>query len=151
MSVTTLFYPTSFLARYAGRSGTNSAGSVSAKQVRYYLDGVHRDPAGVAVLTDGHRLAPHRLAGLPLPERRIIVPRLTVEVLLKAPRNVKAAPFDRHDRPRSLARMRALDALNRRFGRNTVSFAGAGRHRRKLRSRFLSPRFTTSCDELLRV
>ena len=42
--------------------------------------------------------------------------------------------------------------LNRRFGRDTVSFAAAGRRRAwKLRSEFLSPRFTTKWDELLRV
>ncbi len=48
--------------------------------------------------------------------------------------------------------MRALDALNRRFGRDTVSFAASGRRRAwKLRNEFLSPRFTTDWDELLRV
>ena len=56
------------------------------------------------------------------------------------------------DTPRSKARMRAVDMLNRRFGRDTVSFAAAGRRRAwKLRSEFLSPRFTTNWDELLRV
>ena len=48
------------------------------------------------------------------------------------------------DTPRSKARMRAVDALNRRFGRDTVTFAASGRRRAwKLRSEFLSPRFTT--------
>jgi DNA polymerase V len=48
--------------------------------------------------------------------------------------------------------MRALDALNRRFGRDTESFAASGRRRaRKLRNEFLSPRFTTDWGELLRV
>ena len=56
------------------------------------------------------------------------------------------------DTPRSQARMRALDHLNRRFGRDTVTFAATGRRRAwKLRSEFLSPRFTTNWDELLRV
>ena len=56
------------------------------------------------------------------------------------------------DPPRSKARMRAVDMLNRRFGRETVSFAAAGRQRAwKLRSEFLSPRFTTNWDELLQV
>lgn len=48
--------------------------------------------------------------------------------------------------------MRAIDALNRRYARNAVSFAAAGRRRGwKLRSAFLSPRFTINWDELLRV
>jgi len=65
---------------------------------------------------------------------------------------VQGALFDRPDTPRSLARMRALDGLNRRFGRDTVSFAAVGRQRTwKLRRGFLSPRFTTSWDELLQV
>jgi DNA polymerase V len=60
--------------------------------------------------------------------------------------------FAAADTPRSKARMRAIDMLNRRFGRDTVSFAAAGRRRAwKLRSEFLSPRFTTNWDELLRV
>jgi DNA polymerase V len=60
--------------------------------------------------------------------------------------------FAAADTPRSKARMRAVDMLNRRFGRDTVSFAAASRRRAwKLRSEFLSPRFTTNWDELLRV
>jgi DNA polymerase V len=60
--------------------------------------------------------------------------------------------FATADTPRSKARMRAVDMLNRRFGRDTVSFVAAGRRRAwKLRSEFLSPRFTTNWDELLRV
>ena len=48
--------------------------------------------------------------------------------------------------------MRAVDRLNRRFGRGTVTFAAAGIRRPwKLRSAFLSPRYTTRWDELLRV
>ena len=65
---------------------------------------------------------------------------------------VQGGLFDAADTPRSQARMRAVDALNRRFGRDTVSFAAAGRRRGwKLRSEFLSKRFTTNWDELLRV
>jgi DNA polymerase V len=60
--------------------------------------------------------------------------------------------FAAADTTRLKARMRAVDMLNRRFGRDTVSFAAAGRRRAwKLRSEFLSPRFTTNWDELLRV
>jgi DNA polymerase V len=48
--------------------------------------------------------------------------------------------------------MRAVDMLNRRFGRGTVTFAAAGRRQAwKLRSEFLSPWFTTNWYELLRV
>jgi DNA polymerase V len=60
--------------------------------------------------------------------------------------------FTAADTPRSKARLRVVDMLNHRFGRDTVSFATAGRRRAwKLRSEFLSPRFTTNWDELLRV
>lgn len=60
--------------------------------------------------------------------------------------------FDAVDTPRAQARMRAMDALNRRFGRDTVGFAATGRRPPwRLRSEFLSPRFTTNWDELLRI
>lgn len=60
--------------------------------------------------------------------------------------------FDAPDSAATQARMRAVDALNRRFGRDTVTFAAAGARRAwKLRSAFLSPRYTTRWDELLRV
>jgi DNA polymerase V len=66
--------------------------------------------------------------------------------------SVQGGLFDAADTPASYARMRAVDALNRRFGRDTVTFAAAGRRRAwKLRSEYLSPRFTTNWDELLRV
>jgi DNA polymerase V len=60
--------------------------------------------------------------------------------------------FDRRDDPRSLARMRTLDALNARFGRDAVTF-GRTRERRPwlLRSEMLSRRYTTDWDELLAV
>ena len=65
---------------------------------------------------------------------------------------VQGSLFDALDTLRSKARMRAVDALNRRFGRDTVTFAASGRRRAwKLRSEFLSLRFTTNWDELLRV
>ncbi|MDP9095535.1 MAG: DUF4113 domain-containing protein [Pseudomonadota bacterium] len=42
--------------------------------------------------------------------------------------------------------------MNARYGRDTVSFARSGRQRAwKLRSEHLSPRYTTSWEELLRV
>lgn len=45
--------------------------------------------------------------------------------LVKADR-VQSGLFDRPDDVRSQARLRALDKLNRRFGRDTVSYAAAG-------------------------
>ena len=60
--------------------------------------------------------------------------------------------FDRPDDPKSLARMKAIDALNGKFGRDTVTFAVSGRKRGwKLRSAFHSPRYTTSWSDLLAV
>jgi len=48
--------------------------------------------------------------------------------------------------------MRAVDALNQRYGRDTVTFAASGLRRRwKLRTDFISPRYTTCWDELLQV
>ena len=48
--------------------------------------------------------------------------------------------------------MRALDHLNRRFGRDTVTYAAAGIARSwKMQRGSLSPRYSTCWDELLRV
>lgn len=66
--------------------------------------------------------------------------------------HVQGGLFDRTDSARSIARMKAIDTLNMRYGRDTVSLATSGRKRGwKLRSDFISPRFTTNWDELLRV
>ncbi len=60
--------------------------------------------------------------------------------------------FDRPDSDASKARMRVMDQLNHRFGRDTVAIAGAGIRRPwKLRRERLSPRYTTRWDELLEV
>jgi DNA polymerase V len=65
---------------------------------------------------------------------------------------VQGALFDRPDDARSQARMRALDKLNRRFGRDTIGYAAAGAGRGwSMQRRSLSPRYTTSWDELLTV
>jgi DNA polymerase V len=62
------------------------------------------------------------------------------------------ALFDPLDDEPTQALMRAIDALNRRYGRHAVSYAAAGIRRSwKLRSEFLSPRYTTCWDELLTV
>ena len=71
--------------------------------------------------------------------------------LVKADR-VQGGLFDRPDSARSQACMRALDKLNRRFGRDTVSYAAAGvRPGWSMQRGSLSPRYTTSWDELLTV
>jgi DNA polymerase V len=65
---------------------------------------------------------------------------------------VQESLFDKPDGPKSRAAMRALDILNRRFGRDTVSYAAAGIGRAwKMQRAHLSPRYTTSWDELLNV
>ena len=58
--------------------------------------------------------------------------------------------FHRSDTPQS--QMQAINALNTRFGRDTITYAAPGRRRGwRLRSSFLSPRYTTSWQELLAV
>ena len=63
--------------------------------------------------------------------------------------NVQEGLFDRTDDARSRARMKALDALNGRYGRETVTFTATGRNGWKLRREMLSPRYTTNWGELL--
>ena len=71
--------------------------------------------------------------------------------LVKADR-VQSGLFDRPDGRKSQARMRAFDKLNRRFGRDTIRYAAAGVGRGWTMQRGnLSPRYTTSWDELLCV
>lgn len=67
---------------------------------------------------------------------------------------VQGGLFDRPDDARSHARMRALDTLNRRYGRGTVAYGvptGGERQNWRMRRDLLSPRYTTRWDELLRV
>ena len=65
---------------------------------------------------------------------------------------VQEGLFDKEDDARRITLMRTVDRLNTRFGRDTVSFAAAGRRRPwKLRRDRLSPCYTTAWDELLRV
>jgi DNA polymerase V len=60
---------------------------------------------------------------------------------------VQVGLFDKADDARRVRLMRTVDRLNGRFGRDTVSFAGAGRRRSwKVRREFLSPRYTTAWD-----
>lgn len=66
--------------------------------------------------------------------------------------SVGSGLFDRRDDPRSLARMRTLDSLNARFGRDTITCGRtAARRPWLLRSEMLSRRYTTDWDELLAV
>ena len=65
---------------------------------------------------------------------------------------VLGALFDKPDDARSQARMRALDKLNRCFGRDTMRYAAAGINRGwTMQSGSLSSRYTMSWDELLCV
>jgi DNA polymerase V len=65
---------------------------------------------------------------------------------------VQSGLFDQPDDTRSLQRMRAIDQLNVRFGRGTIGFGTAGeRQAWNLRREFISPRYTTDWNELLRV
>jgi DNA polymerase V len=65
---------------------------------------------------------------------------------------VQAGLFDRPNDARSMARMSAIDALNARYGRGAVAFGTAGeRQVWGLRREFISPRYTTMWEELLRV
>ncbi|WP_244832528.1 Y-family DNA polymerase [Caballeronia sp. TF1N1] len=67
-------------------------------------------------------------------------------------RTVQASLFDAPDDPKTIARMQALDRLNARFGRGTVTFATMGHQPAwALRKDFISPRYTTSWKELLCV
>jgi DNA polymerase V len=71
--------------------------------------------------------------------------------LVKADR-VQGGLFDAPDDARAKARMRTVDAINGRFGRDTVTFSVTGKPRAwTLRSDMLSPRYTTEWDELLPV
>ncbi|MFZ0209072.1 MAG: DUF4113 domain-containing protein [Roseiarcus sp.] len=71
---------------------------------------------------------------------------------LVAADRVQGGLFDRPDDALSIRRMRAIDQLNARFGRGAVAFGTAGvRHSWGLRREFISPRYTTVWDELLRV
>ena len=67
-------------------------------------------------------------------------------------RDVQGGLFDHPDDPRAIARMRALDSLNARFGRGAVTYAAAGRQQAwKLRAEMISKRYTTSWGDLLAV
>jgi len=116
-------------------------------------DGVQPVTLPVATADTGRLLAAaeHGLAALYRPGFRY--KKAGVILLdLAAAEAVQRELFDAADSPASRARMRAVDALNRRFGRDTVCYAASGVRRAwKLRMGYLSPRYTTSWEELLRV
>lgn len=65
---------------------------------------------------------------------------------------VQDALFDRPDDGLSISRMRVVDRLNTRFGRGTIGFGTSGeRQVWSLKREFVSPRYTTDWNELLRV
>jgi DNA polymerase V len=65
---------------------------------------------------------------------------------------VQGALFDQPDDVRSISRMRSVDQLNARFGRGTIGFGTVGeRQVWGLQREFISPRYTTDWNELLRV
>jgi DNA polymerase V len=56
------------------------------------------------------------------------------------------------DTPAAKRLMRSIDALNAHHGRATIGYASAGvQNAWKLRREFISPRYTTCWDELLKV
>ena len=58
--------------------------------------------------------------------------------------------FESHNPDRQLRLMRAVDALNQDFGARTINFGYLGGEKPKssLRANFISPRYTTSWNEL---
>jgi DNA polymerase V len=64
---------------------------------------------------------------------------------LHAAAAVQKGLFDKKDEARRVMLMRTVDRLNLRFGRDTISFAAAGRRERPwgLRRELLSPCYTT--------
>ena len=71
---------------------------------------------------------------------------------LRPAADVLGGLFDRPDSADKQRLMRVVDILNNRYGRDTITYAASGRRRAwKLRSGQLSPRYTTSWEELLRV
>jgi DNA polymerase V len=65
---------------------------------------------------------------------------------------VQSGLFGQPGDARSIGRMRAIEQLNTRFGRGTIGFGTASeRQAWSLRRKFVSLRYTTDWNELLRV
>ncbi|MGA0113987.1 MAG: Y-family DNA polymerase [Burkholderiales bacterium] len=68
---------------------------------------------------------------------------------LRSAGNIQADLFSGYERPRSRRLMMAMDRINRIYGMNTATFAGAGiRQPWRMQSARRSPRYTTAWDEL---
>lgn len=78
-----------------------------------------------------------------------------VLVLDIVPENqVQGALFDRVDRPKHAAVMKTLDAINSKYGRDTLKVAaqGTGKDKKwRLRQEKLSPSYTTKWDDIIAV
>jgi len=65
---------------------------------------------------------------------------------------VASTLFDAPDSASSLNRMKAMDAINRRFGCDTVMLGSSGiKPKWSLRREMLSPCYSTDWNELVRV
>ena len=65
---------------------------------------------------------------------------------------VTSTLFDMPDSIGSQSRMKAMDAINRRFGRDTVKLGSLGiRPKWSLRREMLSPCYSTDWNDLVRV
>jgi DNA polymerase V len=65
---------------------------------------------------------------------------------------VASTLFDTPDSIGSQSRMKAMDAINRRFGRDTVKLGSSGiRLKWSLRREMLSPCYSTDWNDLVRV
>jgi DNA polymerase V len=66
--------------------------------------------------------------------------------------NVQGSLFETPDDPSSKARMRALDSINRKFGKGTLVFGSAGLKREwDMRRGYMSKSYSTSWDDLLEI
>ncbi len=65
---------------------------------------------------------------------------------------VQGSLFESPDDPSSMARMAALDAINRKYGKGTLVYGTAGKKREwDMRRGYMSQAYTTRWDELLKV
>lgn len=65
---------------------------------------------------------------------------------------VQGSLFETPDSPSSKARMKALDAINQKYGKGTLVYASAGTKRTwDMRRGYMSQAYTTSWDQLLKV
>ncbi|HWB27573.1 MAG TPA: Y-family DNA polymerase [Chitinophagaceae bacterium] len=65
---------------------------------------------------------------------------------------VQAGMFDKRDRPKEKQIMQVLDGINKSFGPDYVRFAVQGYEKRyKLRQAYLSPRYTTRIEDIVKI